>query len=59
MPDPHPRVNGCVSLERILDRMSDTTINERKHSPVIYRCSIHEPTYIPPGLIDRPRATPQ
>jgi hypothetical protein len=59
VPDPAPRVNGCVSLERNLDRMTDTTPNEHKHSPAMYRSYSHETTYAPPGLTVRPHATPR
>ncbi|QNI08518.1 cytochrome P450 [Mycobacterium kubicae] len=49
---PLARVEGRVSLERILDRMGDITINESKHGPAHDRRYIYEPTYILRGLTE-------
>ncbi|MGO9929979.1 MAG: cytochrome P450 [Mycobacterium sp.] len=47
---PLARVEGRVSLERILDRMADIKINEVKHGPANDRQYTYEPTYILRGL---------
>ncbi len=47
---PLARVEGRVSIERILDRMADITINEARHGPPGDRRYTHEPTYILHGL---------
>jgi len=47
---PLARVEGRVSIERILDRMADIKINEVKHGPADDRRYTHEPTYILRGL---------
>jgi len=47
---PLARVEGHVSIERILDRMTDIKINEIKHGPVDDRRYAYEPTYILRGL---------
>lgn len=47
---PLARVEGRVSLERILDRMGDITINEKQHGPADDRRYNYEPTYILRGL---------
>jgi len=47
---PLARVEGRVSIERILDRMADIKINEAKHGPADNRQYIYEPTYILRGL---------
>jgi len=47
---PLARVEGRVSIERILDRMTDIKINEIKHGPVDDRRYAYEPTYILRGL---------
>ena len=47
---PLARVEGRVSIERILDRMSDITINEAQHGPADERRYTFEPTYILRGL---------
>jgi cytochrome P450 len=47
---PLARVEGRVSIERILDRMSDIRINEAKHGPAGDRRYSYEPTYILRGL---------
>jgi cytochrome P450 len=47
---PLARVEGRVSLERILDRMGDIRINEAIHGPVGDRRYSYAPTYILRGL---------
>lgn len=47
---PLARVEGRVSIERILDRMSDISISEVKHGPAGDRRYTYEPTYILRGL---------
>ncbi|MGH3576815.1 MAG: cytochrome P450 [Mycobacterium sp.] len=47
---PLARVEGRVSIERILDRMSDITISEAEHGPPGDRRYTYEPTYILHGL---------
>src|SRR5581483_5076722 len=47
---PLARVEGRVSIERILVRMSDIRINEAKHGPAGERRYTYEPTYILRGL---------
>ena len=47
---PLARVEGRVSIERILDRMADIKINEVKHGPADDRRYTYEPTYILRGL---------
>jgi cytochrome P450 len=47
---PLARVEGRVSIERILDRMSDITISETQHGPADGRRYTFEPTYILRGL---------
>jgi cytochrome P450 len=47
---PLARVEGRVSIERILDRMADIRINEVKHGPAEDRRYTFEPTYILRGL---------
>jgi cytochrome P450 len=49
---PLARVEGRVSLARILDRMADITINEEKHGPADNRRYNYEPTFILRGLTD-------
>ena len=49
---PLARVEGRVSLERILDRMADITIDEDKHGPAGGRNYTYEPTFILRGLTD-------
>jgi hypothetical protein len=43
-------VEGRVSIERMLDRMADISINEIKHGPAEDRRYNFEPTYILRGL---------
>ncbi|WP_341276714.1 cytochrome P450 [Mycobacterium lacus] len=47
---PLARVEGRVSIERILDRMADIKINEDEHGPADHRQYTYEPTYILRGL---------
>jgi cytochrome P450 len=47
---PLARVEGRVSIERILDRMADIKINEVKHGRADDRRYTYEPTYILRGL---------
>ena len=47
---PLARVEGRVSLERILDRMTDITIDEEQHGPADDRRYTYEPTFILRGL---------
>ncbi|GBE68087.1 cytochrome P450 [Mycobacterium sp. MFM001] len=47
---PLARVEGRVSIERILDRMSDIRIDDAKHGPAGERRYTYEPTYILRGL---------
>lgn len=49
---PLARVEGRVSMERILDRMSDITIDEEFHGPADDRRYTYEPTYILRGLTE-------
>lgn len=49
---PLARVEGCVSLERILDRMGDIRAAEAKHGPVDNRRYSYAPTYILRGLTE-------
>ncbi|MCG5434259.1 cytochrome P450 [Mycobacterium sp. MYCO198283] len=49
---PLARVEGRVSLERILDRMRDIAIDEEHHGPAGERRYNYEPTYILRGLTD-------
>lgn len=49
---PLARVEGRVSLERILDRMADIAIDEEFHGPADDRHYTYEPTFILRGLTD-------
>jgi cytochrome P450 len=49
---PLARVEGRVSIERILDRMADITIDEEKHGPADNRSYTYEPTFILRGLTE-------
>jgi cytochrome P450 len=49
---PLARVEGRVSLERMLDRMGEITIDEEFHGPAGQRHYNYEPTYILRGLAD-------
>ncbi len=47
---PLARVEGRVSIERILDRMADIGIDETHHGPADARRYTYEPTYVLRGL---------
>jgi cytochrome P450 len=49
---PLARVEGRISLERILDRMADIRISGTEHGPAGARRFGYEPTYILRGLTD-------
>ena len=49
---PLARVEGRVSLERLLDRLGDITIDEDVHGPAADRRYRYEPTFILRGLTD-------
>jgi cytochrome P450 len=49
---PLARVEGRVSMERILDRMGDIKIDEEKHGPAGDRSYNYEPTFILRGLTE-------
>ena len=49
---PLARVEGRVSIERILDRMADIAIDEEIHGPAGQRRYCNEPTYILHGLTE-------
>ena len=49
---PLARVEGRVSLERILERMADITIDEDQHGPAGARRYSYEPTFILRGLTE-------
>ncbi|MET8653073.1 cytochrome P450 [Nocardia aurea] len=49
---PLARVEGRVSIERILDRLGDIGIDEEKHGPAGARDYTYEPTFILRGLSD-------
>jgi cytochrome P450 len=49
---PLARVEGRVSLERILDRMADIRVDEAKHGPADQRRYTYAPTYILRGLTE-------
>ena len=49
---PLARVEGRVSIERILDRMADITIDEDKHGAAGARSYTYEPTFILRGLTE-------
>ncbi|TMS49651.1 cytochrome P450 [Mycobacterium sp. DBP42] len=49
---PLARAEGRISLNRILDRMSDITISEEHHGPVDNRDYTYEPTFIMRGLAE-------
>ena len=47
---PLARAEGRISLNRILDRMSDITVSEKHHGPADDRHYAYEPTFIMRGL---------
>ena len=47
---PLARAEGRVSIERILDRLTDITISEAEHGPADARRYDYAPTYILRGL---------
>jgi cytochrome P450 len=47
---PLARAEGRISLNRILDRISDITISEAHHGPAGDRSFAYEPTFIMRGL---------
>ncbi len=49
---PLARVEGRVSIERILDRMADIAIDEEHHGPPNARRYTYEPTFILRGLTE-------
>jgi cytochrome P450 len=49
---PLARVEGRVSVERILDRLADITIDEEFHGPAGRRHYTYEPTFILRGLTE-------
>ncbi|MEZ0052308.1 cytochrome P450 [Mycobacterium sp. MAA66] len=49
---PLARVEGRVSIERILDRLSDITIDADRHGPAGNRSYSYEPTFILRGLTE-------
>jgi cytochrome P450 len=49
---PLARVEGRVSIERILDRLADISIDEEKHGPAEARAYSYEPTFILRGLTE-------
>jgi cytochrome P450 len=49
---PLARVEGRVSIERILDRLADITVSEDKHGPIAARRYVYEPTFILRGLTE-------
>ena len=49
---PLARVEGRVSIERLLDRMGDITLDPEKHGPVGDRTFTYEPTFILRGLTE-------
>jgi cytochrome P450 len=49
---PLARVEGRVSIERLLDRLADITINDEKHGSIEARNYTYEPTFILRGLTE-------
>jgi cytochrome P450 len=49
---PLARVEGRVSIERILDRMTDVTLDDDKHGPAGARTFRYEPTFLLRGLTE-------
>ena len=49
---PLARTEGRISLNRILDRMTDFRISEEHHGPADARSYAYEPTFIMRGLAE-------
>ncbi|RAV07129.1 cytochrome P450 [Mycolicibacterium sp. GF69] len=49
---PLARVEGRVSIERLLDRLGDITVSAEKHGPLDARRYVYEPTFILRGLTE-------
>ena len=49
---PLARVEGRVSIERLLDRLGEITVDEEKHGPIDARRYVYEPTFILRGLTE-------
>jgi cytochrome P450 len=49
---PLARVEGRVSIERLLDRLADIRISDEKHGPIDARNYTYEPTFILRGLTE-------
>ena len=49
---PLARVEGRVSIERLLDRMGDITVDAEKHGPVGDQNFNYEPTFVLRGLTE-------
>ena len=49
---PLARTEGRISVNRILDRMTDFTISEEHHGPAETRRYAYEPTFIMRGLTE-------
>jgi cytochrome P450 len=49
---PLARVEGRVSIERLLDRLADIRISEAEHGPIDARDYTYEPTFILRGLTE-------
>ncbi len=49
---PLARVEGRVTINRLLDRMRDITISEAKHGPASHRQYSYEPTFLLRGLTE-------
>lgn len=49
---PLARVEGRITVARLLDRMRDITINETTHGPIEHRRYAYEPTFLLRGLTE-------
>ena len=49
---PLARVEGRVSIERLLDRLGEISVDEEKHGPIDARQYVYEPTFILRGLTE-------
>ncbi len=49
---PLARVEGRVTVDRLLDRTRDIRINEAKHGPADHRDYRYEPTFLLRGLTE-------